>query len=62
MERVESMAKDRLLIFQEALNLDAELSEKESKESLTPEEMTKFTRLLKLMVWLDMDQEDRVLH
>ena len=54
--------KDKLLIFQEALNLEAELHTKDSPESLTPEEMTKFTRLLKLMVWLDMDQEDRVLH
>jgi len=59
---MKKIMKDKLEIFQEALNLDAKLQSKENSEGLTPEEMIKFTRLLKLMVWLDMDYEDRVLH
>ena len=55
--------KDRLHLFQEALSLQAKKEKAETKSFLTPDEMTKFSRILKLMVFLDMTkEEDLVIH
>jgi hypothetical protein len=55
--------KDRLYLFQEALSLQAKKEKSETKSFLTPDEMTKFSRILKLMVFLDMTkEEDPIIH
>jgi len=62
---VNKIEKDKLVLFQEALNLTSKSPSEAAPdpEGLTPAEMVKFTRLLKMMVWLDMDSSDhRVLH
>ena len=55
--------KDRLYLFQEALSLQAKKEKIETKSFPTPDEMSKFSRILKLMVFLDMTkEEDPVIH